>query len=116
MSVEALLSQSNLTSCSPVAWGQAQMGLPPLPVSRLCVRASHPQGSAGDRGWHGMTETTLEASEGRVQSRSEAGQGQPRWGSRPSPWSAAPGAGPGVRDPGTHHADSRLLFKCWKSL
>lgn len=85
MSVEALLSQLNLTSCSPVAWGRAQMGLPPLPVSCLCVRASHPQGSAGDRGWHGMTQTTLEASEGGLQSRSKAGLGWPKWGTRPSP-------------------------------
>lgn len=63
-----------------------------------------------------MTETTLEASEGGVQSRSEAGLGWPRWGSRPSPGPLLRGARPGVRDPGAHHADSRLLFKCQKSL
>lgn len=39
-----------------------------------------------------MTETTLEASEGRVQSRSTAGLGRPRWGCRPNPWSVAPGS------------------------
>lgn len=50
MSVEALLSQSNLTSCSPVAWGRAQMGLPPLPVSASASGPPIPRALLGTEG------------------------------------------------------------------